>query len=190
MKYYCNGLTECPITVFPFVRRQHAQFSWKQACASSCLQIEHIQGCVVTAVVIFFCCFDFASTYNHSATSGTPIMKKTIIVRKASDEKCWIVENVNYGRFLFPLRRFDSATPFRVLDRITNTKRTENLDLITNAEITQTIIDLKTVGAVLNNKIVLNGEYEVGIIDDEISIKIAEREVLKKVVSENTQKAS
>ena len=36
----------------------------------------------------------------------------------------------------------------------------------------------------------LNGDYEVGIIDDEISIKMAEREVLKKVVSENTQKAS
>ena len=64
------------------------------------------------------------------------------------------------------------------------------MDLITNAEITQTIIDLKTVGAVLNNKIVLNGEYQVDIIDDEISIKIAEREVLKKVVSKNTQKAS
>ena len=81
MKYCCNGLTECPITVFPFVRRQHAQLAWKQLFASSCLQIEHIQGCVVTVLVIFFCCFDFASTYNHSATSGTPIMKKIIIVR-------------------------------------------------------------------------------------------------------------
>jgi hypothetical protein len=77
---YCNGLTECPITVFPFVRRQHAQFSWKQLFASSCLQIEHMHGCRVAEVVIF-CCFDFASTYNHRATSGTPIMKKTIIVR-------------------------------------------------------------------------------------------------------------
>ena len=74
---------ECPMTVFPFIRRQHAQFSWKQLFASSCLHIEHIHTCVVMLVslVIFFCCFDFASTYNHSATSGTPIMKKTIIVR-------------------------------------------------------------------------------------------------------------
>jgi hypothetical protein len=40
-----------------------------------------MHGWVVTVVVIFFCCFDFASTYNHRATSGTPIMKKTIIVR-------------------------------------------------------------------------------------------------------------
>jgi hypothetical protein len=40
-----------------------------------------MHGCVVAVVVIFFCCFDFASTYNHRATSGTPIMKKTIIVR-------------------------------------------------------------------------------------------------------------
>ena len=81
--FYCNGFTECPITVFPFVRRQHAQFSSKQALASSCLQIEHIQTCVAAVVseVIFFCCFDLASTYNHSATSGTPIMKKTIMVR-------------------------------------------------------------------------------------------------------------
>ena len=83
MRFYCNGLTECPTTVFPFVRRQHAQFSWKQACASSCLQIEHIHTCVAVVVseLIFFCCFDLASTYNHSATSGTPIMKKTIMVR-------------------------------------------------------------------------------------------------------------
>jgi hypothetical protein len=78
---YCNGLMECPTTVFPFVRRQHAQFSWKQALVSSCLQIEQIHGCAVAVLVIFFCCFDLASTYNHSATNGTPIMKKTIIVR-------------------------------------------------------------------------------------------------------------
>src|SRR5947209_18679262 len=71
---------ECPTTVFPFVRRQHAQCSWKQALASSWLQIEQIHGCAV-AVLVIFCCFDLASTYNHSATSGTPIMKKTIIVR-------------------------------------------------------------------------------------------------------------
>ena len=71
------------MTVFPFVRRQHAQFSWKRVFASSCLHLEHIHTCVVMLVslVIFFCCFDFASTYNHSATSGTPIMKKTMIVR-------------------------------------------------------------------------------------------------------------
>lgn len=94
------------------------------------------------------------------------------------------------GRFLFPPGRFDSTTPFRALHRITNTKRTENSDLTTNAEITRIITDLKTVKAVLDNKLVLNGDYEVGIIDDEISIKMAEREVLKKVVSENTQKAS
>ena len=68
--------------------------------------------------------------------------------------------------------------------------RTENLDLVTNAEIRQTIRDLKTFGAVPNNKIVLDGDYEVGIIDDEISIKMAEKKVLKKVVSENTQKVS
>jgi hypothetical protein len=59
-----------------------------------------------------------------------------------------------------------------------------------NAEITQTIMDLKTFGAVPNNKIILNGDYEVGIIDDEISIKMAERNVLKKVVSDGTQKVS
>jgi hypothetical protein len=66
-----------------FVRRQHARFSPKQVFASSCLHIEHIHTCVVmlVSVLIFFWCFEFASTYNHSATSGTPIMKKTIIVR-------------------------------------------------------------------------------------------------------------
>src|SRR5215472_11790368 len=65
------------MTVFPFDKRQHAHLSWKHLFASSCLHIEHIQTCVGSV----FCCFDFASTYNHSATSGTPIMKKTIIVR-------------------------------------------------------------------------------------------------------------
>jgi hypothetical protein len=42
-----------------------------------------MQTCVVAVVPepTFFCCFDLASTYNHSATSGTPIMKKTMMVR-------------------------------------------------------------------------------------------------------------
>jgi hypothetical protein len=87
-------------------------------------------------------------------------------------------------------KQFESTIPFRVLDRITKTKRIENLDLITNAEITQTIMDLKTFGAVPNNKIILNGNYEVGIIDDEIPIKMTERKVLKKVVCDGTQKVS
>jgi hypothetical protein len=104
------------------------------------------------------------------------------------DRGIHIVDASN-GRFLFPPRQFEYI-PFRVLDRITKTKRIENLDLITNAEITQTIMDLKTFGAVPNNKIILNGDYEVGIIGDEISIKMAERKVLKKVVSDGTQKVS
>lgn len=105
------------------------------------------------------------------------------------DSDIHIVDASN-GQFLFPPRRFDSATPFRVLHRITNTRRTENLGFTTNAEITQIIFDLKTVEAVLYNKIVLNGDYEVGIINDELKSKMAEKEVLEKVVSENTQKAS
>ena len=91
---------------------------------------------------------------------------------------------------LFPPRRLETTLPFRVLDRITKTKRIENLDLITNAEITQTITDLKTFGAVSNNKIILDGDYEVGIIDDKISTKMPERKVLEKVVSDGTQKVS
>jgi hypothetical protein len=59
-----------------------------------------------------------------------------------------------------------------------------------NAEISQIIDDLKTVEALLNNKIILNGDYEVGIIDDKLSLKMVEREVLQKVISQNTQKAS
>ena len=59
-----------------------------------------------------------------------------------------------------------------------------------NAEITKIIDDLKTVEAVLNNKIILNGDYEVGIIDDKLSLKKAMGKVLEKVVSANTQKAS
>ena len=42
-----------------------------------------MQTCVAAVVseLTFFCCFDLASTYNHRATSGTPIIKKTTIVR-------------------------------------------------------------------------------------------------------------
>jgi hypothetical protein len=54
---------------------------WKQIFASSCLQIKHVFGCAVVSLIIFFCCFDLVSTSSHSATSGTPIMKITIIVR-------------------------------------------------------------------------------------------------------------
>jgi|GEM_PF-2376613 hypothetical protein len=47
--------------------------------------LDHAQAQILdvflSLLVIFICCFDFVSTYHHSATSGTPIMKKTIIVR-------------------------------------------------------------------------------------------------------------
>lgn len=79
--HHCSGLMECPTTVFPFDRRQHAHFSLKQILASSCLHIEHMHSCVAVSVIILFCCLDFASTYNHSATRGMPIIKKTIMVR-------------------------------------------------------------------------------------------------------------
>jgi hypothetical protein len=100
------------------------------------------------------------------------------------------IVDASKGRFLSPLGRVDVFTPLRVLHRITNVNRTENLDLISRAEIAQTIIDLQRLKTVLNRKIVLNGDYEVGVIDDEVSLKIGERKVLEKIVSENTQKAS
>jgi len=55
-------------------------FCRKAACT---VFLEHMHTCLAAVVseLIFFCCLDFGSTYNHSATSGTPIMKKTIIVR-------------------------------------------------------------------------------------------------------------
>ena len=78
--FYCNGLTECPITVPPFIMIQHAHFCCKHSFASLCLQIEHMHASLTITSTVF-CCFDFTSTYNHSATTGTPIMKKTMIVR-------------------------------------------------------------------------------------------------------------
>jgi hypothetical protein len=77
---YCNGLIECPMTIFPFITTQHAHFCCIQIPASSCLQIEHIQACVVMLSILFFS-LDFTSTYSHSATSGKPSAKNMMIVR-------------------------------------------------------------------------------------------------------------
>jgi len=71
---------ECPITVSPFIIRQHAHFCCKQILASSCLQIEHMHACAVIASILF-CCFDLESAYNHRPTTDTPITKKIMIVR-------------------------------------------------------------------------------------------------------------
>ena len=46
------------------------------------IQIEHMHDCRVAEVgSSSLSLISSSSTYNHSATSGTPIMKKTIIVR-------------------------------------------------------------------------------------------------------------
>jgi hypothetical protein len=77
---YCSGFTECPTTISFFIIRQQAHFCCKQLFASSCLQIEHIHACA-EIISILLCCFDLASTYNHNAITGMPIIKKTMIVR-------------------------------------------------------------------------------------------------------------
>jgi hypothetical protein len=68
------------MTIFPFITTQHAHFCCIQILASSCLQIEQIQACVVMLSILFFS-LDFTSTYNHNATSGKPIAKNIMIVR-------------------------------------------------------------------------------------------------------------
>jgi hypothetical protein len=66
----------------------------------------------------------------------------------------------------------------------------ENQGAGKDGEIRQLIIDLTTIEPVINEEIVLNGDYETNIIDDKISMKTAERKVLEKVVLDNTHKAS
>jgi hypothetical protein len=100
-----------------------------------------------------------------------------------------IIDALN-GRFLSSSGAIDSANPLRRLHRIRNTNKTENLDLTTNTEINHIMVDLKTLKVVLDHKLVLNDDYEVNIIDDKISLKVAERKVLEKVISENTQEDS
>jgi hypothetical protein len=78
--FYCSGLIECPMTIFPFITMQHAHFCCIQILASSCLQIEHIQAWVEILSILFFS-LDFTSTYNHNATTGKPIVKNMKIVR-------------------------------------------------------------------------------------------------------------
>jgi hypothetical protein len=68
------------MTIFPFITTQHAHFCCIQILASSCLQIEQIQACVVMLSILFFS-LDFTSTYNHNATSGKPNAKNMMIVR-------------------------------------------------------------------------------------------------------------
>lgn len=43
--FYCNGLTECPMTLLPFIIIQHAHFWLRHIPACSWLQIGHIHGC-------------------------------------------------------------------------------------------------------------------------------------------------
>jgi hypothetical protein len=73
---------ECPMTVFPLSEGSMHGFPRSRSLLLH-VYILNIHTCVVmlVSVLIFFWCLEFASTYNHSATSGTPIMKKTIIVR-------------------------------------------------------------------------------------------------------------
>jgi hypothetical protein len=71
--------TECPITVFPFIIRQHAHICCKHIFACSCSHMEHMHASSPIAFT-FLCCLDLVSTYNHNATSGKPIIKKTTIV--------------------------------------------------------------------------------------------------------------
>jgi hypothetical protein len=66
----------------------------------------------------------------------------------------------------------------------------ENQGAVKDSEIRQLVLDLTTIEPVVNDDIVVNGEYETNIIDDKISMKIAERKVLERVVLDNTQKAS
>ena len=67
----------------PFIVRQHAHLCSKQIAACSCLQMEHMHSRCFMLIVfsIFFCCFDFSSTYNHNKTKGIPITKNMLIVR-------------------------------------------------------------------------------------------------------------
>jgi hypothetical protein len=76
---HLKALTECATIVFPFIIRQHAHISCKHIFACSCPHMEHTQA-PLPIVLTFICCFDLVSIYNHKATRGNPITKKTIIV--------------------------------------------------------------------------------------------------------------
>ncbi len=77
---YCNGLFVCPMTVFPFIARQHAHFCSKQILTCSWLQIWHIHGWLVF-LKLFFRCFDLSSRYNQRTVNDMPIIKKITIIR-------------------------------------------------------------------------------------------------------------
>ena len=73
---YCNGLLECPIIVSPFIIMQQTHFCCKQILDFSCLQIRHIQDCLVIVLLSFFCLFVLALRYSHNTIIETPIIVK------------------------------------------------------------------------------------------------------------------
>jgi hypothetical protein len=99
-----------------------------------------------------------------------------------------IVDALN-GRFLSRVTEIGHSNPFQLLYHKDN-KSSENQEAVKEGEIRQLVIDLTTIEPVVNDEIVLNGDYEANIIDDKTSMKIAERKVLEKIVLDNTQKAS
>ena len=93
--FYCNGLTECPMTLLPFIIIQHTHFWLRHILACSWLQMGHIHGCcwcwlrwllLLELLVIFsfccsFCCFDLSPIYSHNKIKGIPNAKNMPIVR-------------------------------------------------------------------------------------------------------------
>jgi hypothetical protein len=93
------------------------------------------------------------------------------------------------GRFLSRVTGIGHSNPFQALYHKDN-QSSQNQEAVKDSEMRQLVIDLMTIEPVVNDEIVLNCDCEINIIDDKISMKIAERKVLEKVVLENTQKAS
>jgi hypothetical protein len=61
----------------------------------------------------------------------------------------------------------------------------ENLEAPNNEENNQTIIDLKGIEPIHNYSIENTGDYTVGKIDDNVSLKEAEKTVLNKIIADN-----
>ena len=93
--FYCNGLTECPTILLPFIIIQHAHFWLRHIPACSWLQIGHIHSCcwcwlrwllLLELLVNFsfcssFSCFDLSPIYCHNKIKGIPNPKNIPIVR-------------------------------------------------------------------------------------------------------------
>lgn len=104
------------------------------------------------------------------------IQKLGVDIVDAFDGK--LLSKAHTGEFRDLLRAFFSK---KTIDDVEQDKIRER---------NQIIDDLKNISPLNNHKMLLTGDYAFNIIDDKISLTLAEKEVVRKIIAENTVQVS